>query len=712
MSSVAVSRGRPADDRPPVARRGRAVGRTARLVAALAMAVAAPVALAQLRSDGATASFRGRLPPPPVAPLSAEQEAGIERRLAALEADFAAVATHPRAADVAVLLKAVRFALDFDEWYDAEAATSLAKVAVVLDEAARRIAALGAGRTPWLEGPGSKLVGFTSTIDDSPQPYGVEVPEGVEIGPRPVPMWIWLHGRGDTATDLHFIHARLTARRPGPFAPAGTIVVHPFGRFCNGWKSAGEIDVLECRDDALVRFNVDPDRVALAGFSMGGAGAWHLGAHHADQWACVHAGAGFADVKRYQKLTPDRYPPWYEQSLWGLYDVPDAARNLLNVPLVVYSGADDPQRDAAEYMLEVLGREGLRPPHLIGPSTGHRYHPETGREVQALVAAAVARGRDRFPDEVHIQARTPFHGRMKWIDLHGMETSWREARLDARVVGAATIDVTTTNVSRIVLYPPPQARGDGGRLRVTIDGQSLDLAVGPERPGFETFMRPGPPVAGAFCRLARQDGRWHDVGNERPFAETGPEAGKCRAHPGPMDAAFMKRFLVVLPDGTSSAPQVDAWVAAESQRFLDRWRSLMRGTARVVSAADLPDPRAAGRTQGLILWGTPESNSCIRSLLPELPLEWSATRVGMRGREMFDAGTHVPALTYPCPGSADFDVVINSGLTFREAHDRTNSLQNPKLPDWVVFDLTEPPGPEAAGRVVAADFFDDRWQVR
>jgi predicted esterase len=681
----------------------------------LAVAVAAHGAAAQLRPDGATASFRGSLPPPAVAPLSAAQEAGIERRLTALDADLAAVAAHPRSADVAVLLKAVRLALDFDEWYDADVATSLGKVDVVLDEAARRIAALRAGRTPWLEGPGPRLVGFTSTIDDSPQPYGVEVPEGIAVGPGhdPVPMWIWLHGRGDTATDLHFIHARLTARRPGPFAPAGAIVVHPFGRFCNGWKSAGETDVLECRDDALARFNVDPDRVVLAGFSMGGAGAWHLGAHHADQWACVHAGAGFVDVKRYQKLTPDRYPPWYEQALWGLYDVPDAARNLFNVPLVVYSGADDPQRDAAEYMLEVLAREGLRPPHLIGPATGHRYHPETAREVRALVEQAVARGRDRFPDEVHVQARTPFHGRMKWIDLHGMETSWREARLDARVVDAATLDVTTTNVSRVVLYPPPQARGGGGRLRVRIDGQSLDLAVGPERPGFETFLRPGPPVAGSFCRLARQDGRWHDAGNERPFAETGTEGGKCRAHPGPMDAAFTKRFLVVMPDGSSSAPQVDAWVEAESRRFVARWRSLMRGTPRVTSAAEVPDPQTAGRTQSLILWGTPESNSCIRALLPELPLEWDAARVGLRGREPFDAMTHVPALTYPCPGSAGFEVVINSGLTFREAHDRTNSLQNPKLPDWVVFDVSAgPPDAESAGKVVAADFFDDRWQVR
>ena len=45
----------------------------------------------------------------------------------------------------------------------------------------------------------------------------------------------------------------------------------------------------------------------------------------------VHTGAGFADVKRYQKLTPDKYPVAYEQTMWGFYDVPDYARNFMNV---------------------------------------------------------------------------------------------------------------------------------------------------------------------------------------------------------------------------------------------------------------------------------------------------------------------------------------------------------------------------------------------
>ena len=63
------------------------------------------------------------------------------------------------------------------------------------------------------------------------------------------------------------------------------------------------------------------------------------------------------------------------------------------------------------------------------------------------------------------------------------------------------------------------------------------------------------------------------------------------------------------------------------------------------------------------------------------------------------------------PGQAK-RTVLNSGLSFREAHDKTNSLQNPKLPDWAILDVTQPADGESAGKVVAADFFDAHWKTK
>ena len=93
-----------------------------------------------------------------------------------------------------------------------------------------------------------------------------------------------------------------------------------------------------------------------------------------------------------------------------------------------------------------------------------------------------------------------------------------------------------------------------------------------------------------------------------------------------------------------------------------------------------------------------------------VPCGWSDAEVRIAGHS-YPSTDHVPILIYPNPLNADRYLVLNSGLTFREGHDRTNSLQNPKLPDWAVVNLRQLPNALAPGRIVAAGFFDDRWTV-
>jgi len=642
----------------------------------------------QLRADGATASFRGALPPVAVAALSAEQEAGIGEHLAEVEEQFAAVRGHERSADAAIFLKAVRYALEFDEWYDKKAEDGVKKAMRLLDEAAARTAFLKRNETPWMRGAGWKVLGFYSAIDGSAQPYGVEVPEGLEWGPgnKAVPMWVWLHGRGDTATDLHFIAGKLDSKKPGQFQPKGTIVIHPFGRYCNGWKSAGETDVFEARDDAVARFNGDPDRVALAGFSMGGAGAWHMGAHFADQWACVHAGAGFVDVKRYQKLTPEKMPPVYEQTLWGVYDVPDYARNFFNVPLVVYSGAEDTQRDAAAYMEAVLAGEGFKMTHHIGPGMGHKYHPEVIKTVQAEIEAAVAKGRDPMPKRVVLQTRTLGYGKMFWVRLLSQVKPWEDTRIEAEAGEKGMLRVVTTNVRAFEVSPGFQVAG------VVVDG----AVFGAE--------------ARAFVKGA--DGKWgaRTTKESKEAAEWVKRAGQC----GPIEEPLKRSFVVVLPEGESASAAVTAWVNSESQHFLKRWRGLMRGDVRVKKAAEVTADDMVRHT--LVLWGDAKSNPLVAKVLGAgsakgLPLVWDEKVLRLGSVEVAGAA-HVPVMVRPNPMEPRGTVILNSGLTFREAHDKTNSLQNPKLPDWAILDVTVAPDAERAGRVVAAGFFGEDWRLQ
>jgi hypothetical protein len=250
--------------------------------------------------------------------------------------------------------------------------------------------------------------------------------------------------------ELQFIATRMTSSDPIP--AKNTIMIHPFGRYCNANKLAGEVDTLEVLEHALQDYPIDPNRVAIRGFSMGGAAAWHLAVHYPDKWFAANPGAGFSETPQFLKVfqSEDLKPTWYEQKLWGVYDVPDCARNFFNVPLICYSGELDAQRDSAEYMTEVLGREGLKPPHLIGPGVGHKYHPETIKEVQGLIEAAVNQGRDPWPKKVTLQTRTLAYARMFWVSVGQFIQEWEDTRVDAEILDSEkVVRVTTKNVAML-----------------------------------------------------------------------------------------------------------------------------------------------------------------------------------------------------------------------------------------------------------------------
>jgi hypothetical protein len=177
---------------------------------------------------------------------------------------------------------------------------------------------------------------------------------------------------------------------------------------------------------------------------------------------------------------------------------------------------------------------------------------------------------------------------------------------------------------------------------------------------------------------------------------------------GPIDDAFFEPFLVVAPDGKSPHPLVQRWINFESDHFRHRWRALFRGDLRWKSAGEVTNEDL--EKYHLILWGDPASNRWIREMNDDLPVRWEGNDV-VAGKNRFAAAGHIPALIYPNPLNPNKYLVLNSGPTFRENHDRTNSLQNPKLPDWFVIDLSQPPDSSAPGRIAASDFFNEEWQL-
>jgi predicted peptidase len=143
------------------------------------------------------------------------------------------------------------------------------------------------------EGLGLVVRGYSSKIDGSVQPYGLVIPENyAPAGTDRVRLDLWFHGRGETLSEVNFLAQRRT--QVGTFAPPGAIVLHPYGRYNNAAKFAGEVDALEALDSVKRRYRIDEDRITVRGFSMGGASAWQMAAHYPGMWAAANPGAGFS----------------------------------------------------------------------------------------------------------------------------------------------------------------------------------------------------------------------------------------------------------------------------------------------------------------------------------------------------------------------------------------------------------------------------------
>ena len=135
----------------------------------------------------------------------------------------------------------------------------------------------------------------------------------------------------------------------------------------------------------------------------------------------------------------------------------------------------------------------------------------------------------------------------------------------------------------------------------------------------------------------------------------------------------------------------------------------MRGDVRIKKDREVTAEDMA--LYHLILWGDGAANSVLAKIMGKLPITWDGGGVTV-GAKRFDGAMNVPSLIYPNPLNPAKYIVINSGLTFREAHDKTNSQQNPKLPDWAVIDIRTPANQSSPGLIAGAGFFEERWQVK
>ena len=644
----------------------------------------------------------------PIPPPGIELDEVTQRRLldgaAALVRDVAAVAgaTDADCAEVLVFARAVQLAVEDRFLYSDKEVQQAERL---LEHGRERLAALRSGATGArlvtsgsgsTDGPRLAVGGFRSRIDGSVQPYGLVLPAGLAAGDaRPRRLDVWLHGRGEKMSEVAFLGQRLAT--VGEIAPPDTIVLHPYGRYSNAFKFAGETDVLEAIDRVRTLLPIDDDRIVIRGFSMGGAGCWQFAVHYPGRWLAATPGAGFAETREFLRTFQQQVfePTAAEAPLLHWYDCPDWANNLRHLPTIAYSGELDRQKQASDVMVAACRERGFEIPHVIGPQTSHKLHPESKVEIEAFVARAAEQGRPTAPRAIDFTTFTLRYPSHTWLTVTGLGEHWREARVRAAVASPRAIELTTTNVTSLVLDIPLDAGllDRGVPAAVQIDGARLDVPAAS-----------GPRWRAAF---AKQADAWR-LGPDAKQVEAG-----LRKRPGlqgPIDDAFTDAFVFVGPDpGYERTSAADRWVADEFARAKREWRRHFRGDVVERLPGDVSADDLA--TKHLVLFGTPESNPLVARVLPGLPVS-RAGDAWQIGAARSPAATSLPLLVFPNPLNPERYVVWNSGFTFREYAYLNNARQIPMLPDWALVSTVEGRDSQLPGTILAEGFFDERWQPR
>ncbi len=613
-----------------------------------------------------------------------ELEAGLKRLAASID-QLRGVKLLP---DVKIYHDAVKFALENREFFRPE---EVGRAKELLRQGQQRADDLTQGRAPWTTATGLVVRGYVSKIDQSVQPYGLVIPPAFQ----PDRKWrldAWFHGRGETLSEVNFIYDR--QRIPGEFTPPTAIVVHLYGRYCNANKFAGEVDLFEALDAIKSQYPIDENRILVRGFSMGGAAAWQFAAHFPGEWAAAAPGAGFSESQDFLQIykNPETKPTWWEEKLFHMYNATDYAANLYNLPTVAYSGEVDRQMQAARMMEKALEQEGMTLKHVIGPGTPHRYHPDSKVEINRILDAHAEKGRDPYPRKIRFTTWTLAYNKMKWVTIDALDEHWERARLDAEITGDNTVQVKASNVGAFTLSFGPAGApfAVDAKPVVLINGQKVAAAVGPSTDGSwsASFRRAGD--------------KWSTGSPSEPMR-------KKRGLQGPIDDAFMDSFIFVKPTGTPSVPSVAKWVESEQNRAIKEWRRQFRGEAQVRDDSSITDAEIA--KSNLVLWGDPGSNKVLARIIDKLPVKWSGNEV-IVGSDKFPASTHAPVLIYPNPLNPAKYVVLNSGFTFREFDYLNNARQVSKLPDWAIVDTSVAPDERWPGKIAAAGFFGEKWEIK
>ena len=135
------------------------------------------------------------------------------------------------------------------------------------------------------------IEGLTATLPDGASlRYTISLPRGYDKQ-KPVPLVMALHYGGNVTP---FYGRGVIEGLVGPaFADLGAIIVAPDAQGDSPWTSEkNEQAVIWLTQNVMKTHSINPKKIVLTGFSMGGEGTWYIGSRHQDLFTAAIPVAG------------------------------------------------------------------------------------------------------------------------------------------------------------------------------------------------------------------------------------------------------------------------------------------------------------------------------------------------------------------------------------------------------------------------------------
>ncbi len=214
---------------------------------------------------------------------------------------------------------------------------------------------------------GSEIQRRTLTLEDGSEVrYAVALPAGVDLD-QPVPLILALHYSWQGELPQYFGVTFLIRLVVPAFEELGAIMVAPDAPERDWLSPRSQGAIWAILDQLRSEFKIDPRRVLITGFSLGGLGAWYMAAEHGDFFSAAIPIATAPTVVRgdsngepeHRRFLREGTVPWRE--------------SLRSIPFFVVHSRDDEliPYDKVERAVEDLTGKGAPIDFVAVDGVGH-----------------------------------------------------------------------------------------------------------------------------------------------------------------------------------------------------------------------------------------------------------------------------------------------------------------------------------------------------